>query len=502
MLKSDHILARELDLASPLKAHLISCNPRILLLTDKYLEKIKSESQSSRFPESKIRSQLLILICNFIWINRKNNQWIYQGRGKAKFCSTRYFSGLTHDIFVKRILDTLVALDLIEQRIGFQSSTKAKVTRIRAKGVLKKDVSNINASTISYADDYEIIQVQKVIKTWYDVRTGKTVKVKAKVDYFEDVETELKRRNLAFINKELEKTFLGLWIEDSEYKILYKSMNKDEKYEFNPNEKSLVRVFNDTEFSLGGRFYHGWWQYLPRIYRPYITINHQVVAELDYKHLHPSLIYSKIGYTELPPDFDSYTLDIDDFGPRQRDYLKQVFQCLINTDSEESALRAIRSKGLSAIFPFGSDELMHLLMEKHNPIRAMFFDSSLGKKLQRIDSDIAEYCMLEMLRSHKTIVLPVHDSFIVQQDMITVLQEVMSTAYKVFTGNTIAIDEKSFTLWHPFERLGCDDLENYKVYEEQAAWFIEKHNKESNQPFMPPDVFPDILTSINYIDEL
>jgi hypothetical protein len=110
--------------------------------------------------------------------------------------------------------------------------------------------------------------------------------------------------------------------------------------------------------------------------------------------------------------------------------------------------------------------------------------------------------MLEMLNSHKTLVLPVHDSFIVQQDMITVLQEVMSTAYKHFTDNKIAIDEKGFTLWHPFDRLSCDDLEHYKRYEEQSSWFLKKHSKESNLPFMPPDVFPEDLLSAEYIDEL
>ena len=502
MPKSYQILARELDLASPLKTHLVSSNPKVLFLADKYLALIQAESHSSRFPKSKIYNQLLILICNFIWINRKSNQWIYQGRGKAKYRSNRYFNGLTHDIFVKRILDTFVALNLIEQHIGFQSSTKTKVTRIRAKGIFKKDVSGINAYEICYKDNYEIIQVQKTIKSWFDVKSGKTIKIKAKLDYIDNAKIKLRRSNLALINKKLDDTFLGLWIQDKELKKLYRKMRKDEKYEFNFNEKTLVRVYNDIEFNLGGRFYHGWWQYLPRIYRPYITINHQVVAELDYKHLHPSIMYSKIGYEVLPPNFDSYTLDIENFCPKHRDSVKQAFQCLINTDSRKSALNAIRSLGLSTIFPFGPKKLMELLIEKHNPISSMFFDSSLGKKLQRIDSDIAEYCMLEMLNVHKTIVLPVHDSFIVQQDMITALQEVMSTAYKVFTGNNIAIDEKSFTLWHPFERLGFDDLENYKGYEEQTTWFIETHNRESNLPFMPPDVYPDNLTSVDHIDEL
>ena len=100
--------ARELDSASPLKTQLVSSDSNIVALVEKYLEKIKKSSHSTRFPESKIRSQLLILICNLIWVNRKNNQWIYQGRGKPSFSHTRYFHTLTHDIFVKRVLNNLV----------------------------------------------------------------------------------------------------------------------------------------------------------------------------------------------------------------------------------------------------------------------------------------------------------------------------------------------------------------------------------------------------------
>ena len=152
--------ARELDSASPLKTHLVSSDSNIVALVEKYLEKIKKSSHSTRFPESKIRSQLLILICNLIWVNRKNNQWIYQGRGKPSFSHTRYFHTLTHDIFVKRVLNNLVALGLIEQRIGFRKLTKTKLTRIRARGILKRDVTRIASPTICVREDFEIIQVQ------------------------------------------------------------------------------------------------------------------------------------------------------------------------------------------------------------------------------------------------------------------------------------------------------------------------------------------------------
>ena len=143
------------------------------------------------------------------------------------------------------------------------------------------------------------------------------------------------RKNL--INQALHETALGLWIKDTDYKELLK-LKKDDKSEFSPNEKYLVRIFNDTGFTFGGRFYHGWWQGIPKELRPYITINHQAVAELDYKHLQ---MYAKVGYTELPSGFDSYTLELEGFTQAHRQAVKD-FQCLINTNSEKSAINDYR----------------------------------------------------------------------------------------------------------------------------------------------------------------
>ena len=39
------------------------------------------------------------------------------------------------------------------------------------------------------------------------------------------------------------------------------------------SKRSLYRVFNDTEFQTGGRFYGGWWQEIPSKYRDRITID-------------------------------------------------------------------------------------------------------------------------------------------------------------------------------------------------------------------------------------
>lgn len=68
-------------------------------------------------------------------------------------------------------------------------------------------------------------------------------------------------------------------------------------------------------------------------------------------------MYGKVGITELPNGFDSYTLDLEDFTPAHRNAVKDAFQCMINTNSKTSAIDAIKSKGLAKLFPFGPVEL-------------------------------------------------------------------------------------------------------------------------------------------------
>ena len=55
----------------------------------------------------------------------------------------------------------------------------------------------------------------------------------------------------------------------------------------------LARIFNDGKWGVGGRFYYGWWQEIPKRFRKYITIDEGFTTELDYSALHPHMVYYK-----------------------------------------------------------------------------------------------------------------------------------------------------------------------------------------------------------------
>ena len=492
-------LAQDLEKATPLKTYLESDDPAVEALVEKYLAVIKEERKATRSHDDKYRGQLNVLISNLVWVNTKKNEWISQGRGKPSYKKTRYFKGITKDIFVNGILDTLVSLDFIEQKIGYKPKPKkdnlvkeeSRFTRIRAIGSLKRDINKISSHAITVSSSREMLWVQVTVGSYYDKRRKRTIKIKEKRDYIDTANTKKMRSNLKIINQKLHETFIGLWIKDKEHTKLNKRLKQSDKVELNFNDKYLDRIFNDKNFSLGGRFYHGWWQGIPSVYRPYITINHQAVVELDYKHLHPAILYGKKNLKELWSDFDAYTLDIEGFVPKHRDALKLVFQYLINNASKKDALNTIEAEGLAALFPYSSEELLEEMIKRHDPIKEYFFNKEMGKQLQKIDSDIAEYCKLKMIDQYDALILPVHDSFIVQQDKVHILKEVMIEAYDKFVGGQVPIDEKGFKLWHPNEGLIHDDVHLYKKYEVQSLQFLSRFDKDVSEPLMAPDVWPD-----------
>ena len=62
-------------------------------------------------------------------------------------------------------------------------------------------------------------------------------------------------------------------------------------------------------------------------------------------------------------------------------------------------------------------------LKKHQPIADKFFTGQ-GLRLQRIDSEIAEYVMLHFAK-HDMPILPLHDSFLIRFGYEESLEQVM-----------------------------------------------------------------------------
>jgi hypothetical protein len=186
----------------------------------------------------------------------------------------------------------------------------------------------------------------------------------------------------------------------------------------NPASNQLYRVYNGT-WKFGGRFYGGWWQQLPAIDRQLLQINGHEVCELDYSHIHPTLIsaIAGIGLGNQDP------YEIEGFS---RKHIKLSFNILINARTESSAVAAICQKlvELKCQDPaYSARQLVQVIKSRH-PKFAFAWGTGFGLRLQNIDADICAEVQRQMRgRGHP--VLSVHDSFIVVVSAVPHLEEVM-----------------------------------------------------------------------------
>ena len=120
--------------------------------------------------------------------------------------------------------------------------------------------------------------------------------------------------------------------------------------------------------------------------------------------------------------------------------MKQVFLICVNEESREKAIQAIRQEinfnhpALTSTNVF-INSLIDTTKEKHPELSGYFF-SGMWAELQHQDSEIAEY-VLKHMKANKLLVLPVHDSFVVQDQYIHNLYSIMKEAYRMLVVDSI-----------------------------------------------------------------
>lgn len=190
-----------------------------------------------------------------------------------------------------------------------------------------------------------------------------------------------------------------------------------------PDMLSLYRVFNGG-WTLGGRFYGGWWQSVKSKDRQLFTLDGQCTTEVDYEQLHPRLLYALAGEYL---DGDAYTLPGWD-----RKLCKIAFNVLLTASGYHEAH--------GALLPYldgcevSARDLIHDMKARH-PKVARYFHSGIGLRLQNVDSEMCRFVLADMSVKKGIVVLPVHDSFIVPETAKDELVVTMKTAFERATAN-------------------------------------------------------------------
>jgi len=214
--------------------------------------------------------------------------------------------------------------------------------------------------------------------------------------------------NLQVLNKRLARTWIDLDLTDSQWKALGEKLaehkKKDRPRFIRYNERQLYRVFHDTDFTTGGRYYGGWWQTIPRDYRKHVVINGKATIEIDYSGLHPAILYAKEGL--VLPD-DPYTSLL---GEKYRHLAKKLFNALINAKKDPKA----PPRGVRIKFPdqqLSWEQIKERIYDVHAPIRHHFCTGA-GLWLMHEDSVLATG-VLHHFAEMGVPCLPVHDSFLI-----------------------------------------------------------------------------------------
>lgn len=190
----------------------------------------------------------------------------------------------------------------------------------------------------------------------------------------------------------------------------------------------MARIYHQS-MDRGGRFYGMGtsWQNIKSEARKALTIDGEPVVELDFKTLHPAILYAEAGAI-MPAD-------CYDLPGWPRPLVKVAMLTLINAPTISKARFSIAHNNLIAdMAEPGSQKAIQLasglieaIKRKHTPI-AGAFHSDAGARLMRIDSEIAEAVMSILIARKGIVTLPVHDSFLVPASRRDELEEAMAQA--------------------------------------------------------------------------
>lgn len=372
----------------------------------------------------------------------------------------------------------LIELGYVEKHIGFRNpgTLQAYKTRIRALPPLIELIDNHGVAEL--AEKFGHVNILSPLtaspETARPIEPRESIRLKDGdgnlIDYRDTRATNQMRKNLAIINQKIEDANVALHLTDTQFEEMWAVLKGKRKHESRKyvdfTQIRLHRVFNGS-FELGGRFYGGWWEGIPKEFRPYIEINHQSTVELDYSGHHVRMLYAEEGL-QMPED----PYDLDGF---DREDQKTAVMIILNAYEESKALRAISSEGIKS-----SRLLMEKLKERHAPI-AKHFHTGVGLKLQNKDAKIAEELMLQMIEESNAVILPIHDSFLVSKGYEQELLEAMNTAFQEEFGTAAKVKAKDTALER---QSGAFDPESderlIKTTEFDLEGFVDSHKKFHN----------------------
>ena len=238
---------------------------------------------------------------------------------------------------------------------------------------------------------------------------------KKPIPYCRDQHQGEERRLWAY-NDFIAKQRLQLQVSERELVEYNGRLAKGGKGSLSLQATSLYRVFNNSDWRQDGRFYGGWWQRIPSRWRQHITINDGPTIELDYSGFGPRALYHSEGLT-FPND--PYAVPaIRERAPR-------------GGKDEEAVREYVKGLAYQLIYSGPGSQLSpdaDLVAAFHKPI-AHKFRQGEGLRIMYRESKICDRILTVAVRQGIPI-LPIHDSYIVQERHREWLWKQMALSYR------------------------------------------------------------------------
>lgn len=269
----------------------------------------------------------------------------------------------------------------------------------------------------------------------------------------------------------------------------------------NFGQVGLRRIFSKGRLDRGGRLYGGWWQTIPKDYRRFITINGRPTVEVDFSEMHPTMLYLLHGVEPSQNIYDlgirnpsdpAYDPTVEPYKSRRKT-IKRFLNALINDENGRHKLSKVGSQRLG----LSHEQLKELILIKH-PVIARAVGTDAGSHLQFLDSQIACHVMLKLM-SQGIVALPVHDSFLVQEEFQSELIVAMKEAFASVMGAAANLKSPELPM-DGFESLQKRrDLQYLLLAHKESlhdayvkSWLQQHpHPKHPNLSLWPPYRFPD-----------
>lgn len=387
----------------------------------------------------------------YIYCSKDNNSYLY-------YRDLEPFKSLGVNVKpLLAVLAKLKAYGLIKEYLGFRDKASF-MTRLQVKPELQEYLNQINESLVTDKPGVAqeiVLRKKKWITVGKKGNKPKKIAKKYPISFLETDATKWMKSEIRNFNFIFSKSHIDIL--RPRYNEQFESMTSENGFtetqvNVNLNRKYLHRIFNDN-FENGGRFYGAWWQSLPGDLRKYILIDNQATIELDYSGFHIALLYAIEGIDYFKDDQNRDPYYVQGW---ERDDVKLLLQIVLNT-SEKNAIPAYNEaredEGKDPISSAKLKKLISAFKKMHKPIGEYFY-KGWGIILQNIDAKIAANVMMSCMmlgrrRFEVIVVLPIHDSFIVQQRHENMLRRFMQIAISESITNLKFLEGKKLKQYIP-----------------------------------------------------